>query len=135
MKEVTAYLNFDGHTRQAMQFYSSALGAKLDISTMPDESGNPSTAPDARIMHSQLTSNGHAILMASDMPPGSTEKERNGAVGVQCESVEEVDRIFAALAQGGTVSQPLMTAPWGARFGMLTDKYGVTWLLNCELPK
>jgi len=123
MKFVTTYLHFDGNCREAMQFYQHCLGAELEFT--PGE-------PNVRILHSQLLNNGQPILQASDDQSGSPPRQGdNFQVAIECQSPEEVDRIFAALSQGGRVRFPVGTAPWGARFGMLTDRYGVQWLLNC----
>jgi PhnB protein len=136
MKEVTAYLNFDGTARQAMQFYQQCLGGELILSAMPDDKGQPSADPAARIMHSQLAYQGKAILMASDTPPGhNLVTGNNVSVSIQCDSVAEIDSIFAALSEAGQVRQALITAPWGARFGMFTDRFGIHWLLNCQLAQ
>jgi len=73
--------------------------------------------------------------MASDTPQaGSLRAGNNFSVAIDCESVEEADRVFAALSRGGEIRMPLTDAPWGARFGMLTDRFGIQWLINCYLP-
>ncbi len=134
MKEVHAYLNFDGNCRQAMTFYQGCLGAELQLTPFHDANGQPSTDPGARIMHSQLTVRGAAILMASDTHAGGTLQHGNDfSMSIQCESVEEIERLFAALGEGGEVKMPLADMFWGARFGMLTDRFGIQWMLNCFL--
>jgi PhnB protein len=133
MKEVNAYLHFDGTTRQAMQFYQQCLGGELTLMPMPDDKGQPSTDPNARLMHSQINYKGQSILMAADMASKEVTAGNNASVAITCESVEEIDRLFAALSDGGQIRQPLITAPWGARFGMFADRFGIQWLLNCQL--
>jgi PhnB protein len=136
MKSVTTYLHFNGNCREAMQFYQKCLGTEIQITPIMDAQGKPSTDAGARVMHSQLLRNGQPILQASDDQSGSSPKlGDNFQVAVDCESVEEIDRTSAALSQGGKVRFPLGNAPWGARFGMLTDNYGIQWLLNCYLQK
>jgi PhnB protein len=136
MKSVTTYIHFNGNCREAMGFYQKCLGTEILITPVMDAQGKPSTDVGAKIMHSQLLRNGQPILQASDDPSGSSPKVGdNFQVAVDCESVEEIDRLFEALRQGGGVRLPLATMPWGARFGMLTDKFGIQWLLNCYLPK
>jgi PhnB protein len=136
MKAVTSYLHFNGNCRQAMSFYQQCLGAKLDINTYPDATGQPATAADARIMHSQLSHGSTAFLMASDAPPGDTTGQvgTNFSIALECDSAEEIDRLFAAVAQNGRVTMPLGDVPWGARFGMLTDQFGIQWMFNYTLP-
>ena len=132
MKTVTAYLSFDGNCRQVMAFYRDCLGAELVVNPYPDASGQPLFYLEARIMHSQLVRGGAPLLMASDTPQaGSLQPGNNFSVAIDCDSVEEADRLFAALSRGGEIRMPLMDAPWGARFGMLTDQFGIQWLINC----
>jgi PhnB protein len=134
MKEINPYLNFDGNCRQAMAFYRECLDADLQLSPFPDAQGQPVPGPDAKVMHSQLSRNGLAILMASDCQPGDTPRVGNNiSIAIQCESLEEIERLFAALGQNGKVILPLGDMFWGARFGMLTDQFGIQWLLNCAL--
>ena len=135
MKTVTTYLNFDGNCRQAVSFYQQCLGTELELNPYPDASGQPSADPAAKIMHAQLVRNGAPILMAADSPHGPLRAGNNFSVSIDCESVEEIGRIFTALGKNGEVSQPLMDAPWGARFGMLTDQFGVQWMFNCFLQQ
>lgn len=136
MKAVTTYLSFDGDCRRAMSFYRECLGAELELNPYPDASGQPSADPAAKIMHAQLIKAGSPILMASDTPhPGSVRTGSNFSIAIQCSSSDEADRMFAALSRDGEVRMPLTDAPWGARFGMLTDQYGVQWMLNCAIAQ
>jgi PhnB protein len=136
MKAVTAYLTFNKNCRQAMTFYQKCLGGDLQLTPWPDAHGKPSTAPDAGIMHARILNGGRPILMASDTQPSDAFRPGNNfSVSLDCESIAEVEKLFAALGQGGTTIMPLANVPWGARFGMLTDSFGIKWLLNCELAK
>jgi PhnB protein len=135
MKSVTAALSFEGNCRQAMAFYQQYLGAELTINSYPDASGQTSADPAAKIMHAQLTVHGAPILMASDnCQPGTQEPGNNFSVAIDCDSRDEIERLFAVLSQNGEVRMPLMDAPWGAVFGMLTDQFGIQWMLNCFVP-
>jgi PhnB protein len=136
MTQIVAYLNFDGKCREAMTFYQKCLGAELQLMPFSDMPGGkiPPEAKD-RIMHARLTK-GTAILMASDSLPGMPFQQGNNFwVSVDCESVEEVERLFNSLVEGGTVRMALQTTFWAARFGMLTDRFGVNWMFNVEQPK
>jgi PhnB protein len=136
MKSVTAYLNFDGNCRQAMTFYQHCLGTELELTPFPDAQGKPLTDPKAGIMHARITRGGKPLLMASDCPPGAPNQPGNNfSVSVDCETPEEIDRIFSALGKSGQVRMPLGTMPWGARFGMLVDQFGIQWMINYDLPK
>ena len=132
MKSVTTALSFEGNCRQAVTFYQQCLGAELAINPYPDASGQPSTDPAAKVMHAQLMLRGGPILMASDNPqPGTAQRGTNFSVAIDCDSRDEIERLFPALSQNGEVRMPLMDAPWGAVFGMLTDQFGIQWMLNC----
>ena len=136
MKNVTAYLNFDGNCRQAMQFYQQCLRTEIQMSSYPDAKGQPSNDPGAKVMHGQLLRNGQPVLMASDMPPGSSLRAGNNfSVSVDCDSIEEIERLFTAVGKNGQVRIPLGNMPWGARLGMLTDQFGIQWLFSCKLPQ
>jgi PhnB protein len=138
MKEVTTFLNFDGDCREAMQFYKQCFGAELFLMPYGDAPGDPAwKAPEVkdRIIHSGLMKGPLTILMAADVMPGAAARQRNGfGVGIQCESVAEIDALFAALAEGGTVTMPLQETFWATRFGMLTDRFGICWMLNLGKP-
>jgi PhnB protein len=137
MKEIVRYLNFDGNCRQAMTFYQKCLGGDLHMTTfgefkapgIPEGTGH-------RIMHARLTSGPAAALMASDTMPGMpNQKGTNVSVSVHCDTSEEIDRLYAAFAQSGKSTMPLQDVPWGARFGMLTDEFGIQWMFNFDKPK
>ena len=132
MKSLTTYLTFDGTCRAAMTFYANCLGAELQLSPMSEAPGVP---PSDRIMHARLTK-GHTQLMASDSMHGVLLKEgTNFSIAIECDSAEEIEALFAALGEGGQVTMPLADAFWGARFGMLVDKFGTQWMFNFEKPK
>ena len=136
MKSVLAFLHFEGNCRQAMQFYQQCLGTELQLTPYPDAEGKPSTEPDAMLMHSQLNYKGQPILMASDSAPGGkVDTGNNFTVSVDCDSLAELEKFFAAFATGGAIRLPLSDMPWGARFGMLTDKFGIQWFFNCALSQ
>ncbi len=134
MRAIWAYLTFDGECREAMTMYAAALGAELHLMTFA-ESGQTAEGTADRIMHARIAK-GPAVLMASDTMPGQgLVKGTNCSISVDCESSEEMDPMFAALADGGVVTMKLQDTFWGARFGMLTDKFGVQWMLNWDKPK
>jgi PhnB protein len=136
MKPLVTYLNFSGNCREAMTFYKQCLGAELDLITFGDMP-HPGLPPDAKdlIMHARLHK-GDAQLMASDTMPGMPFTQgTNFSVSVHPTSIEECESVWTALSQGAKIQQPLADAPWGARFGWLTDKFGVQWMFNYEYPK
>jgi PhnB protein len=136
MKALVTYLNFDGNCAEAMKFYAQCLQAELSIMPFSEAPGDfPKDAKD-RVMHARLTKAGSPILMASDTMPGRPYKPgANFSISVDCESLQETETLFAALAEKGKVTMPLQDTFWGARFGMLTDQFGINWMFNFELPK
>jgi PhnB protein len=135
MKEIVAYLNFDGNCREAMTFYKKCLGGELMLSPFSEMPGDHPKEAGDRIMHARLV-NGRASLMASDTMPGMPFKPGNNFwISVHTDSLEETERAFTALSENGKVVMPLQDTFWGARFGMLTDQFGLNWMFNFEKPK
>ena len=134
MKQVNAYLNSDGNCRQAMKFYEECLGAELELATFGQMPGNTPKEAQDRIMHARL-SNGYTLLMASDSMPGMPHNPgSNISIAIQCDSLREIERMFTALSENGSVTMPLAETPWAARFGMLRDQLGIHWMLNLYKP-
>jgi PhnB protein len=136
MKAINPYLNFDGQTRDAMTFYARCLDADLYLQSFK-EAGMEMPGAEDRVLHARLSKGGPStILMASDSRPGMAVETGNYAwLSIDCDDENEQDRIFNALSEDGSVVMPLDRQFWGARFGMLRDKFGIGWMLNCELPK
>ena len=136
MNEFITYLNFDGNCRDAMKFYAKCLDAEVNLMPFSEAPGDiPKDAKD-RIMHARLDKAGSTVLMASDTMPGMPFKQGNNfSISVNCESIEGIDRLFKAFGENGKVTMPLQDTFWGARFGMLTDQFGVNWMFNFEKPK
>jgi PhnB protein len=135
MKALNTYLNFDGTTGQAMKFYQQCLGGDLHLMPFSEVPGDyPKEAKD-RIMHARLAV-GPLTLMASDIMPGMQFHQGNNfSICLDCESNEEIERLFSALGNGGKTTMPLHDAFWGARFGMVADKFGISWMFNFEKPR
>ncbi|MBV9774443.1 MAG: VOC family protein [Gemmatimonadetes bacterium] len=132
MREIHAYLNFDGNCREAMTFYQQCLGGELHVMTFGE--GQPDSPPETkdRVIHARLTKE-RAMLMASDTMPGMPFRQgTNVWLSLDCESAEEVDSLYAALAEGGNGTMPPHDSFWGARFAMLTDRFGTNWMFNHE---
>jgi PhnB protein len=142
---LTPYLSFAGTTREAFAFYEHALGAKIeammryaDMPTMPAAppgdaagcGGGPAPTGDG-IMHACLRLPGGAMLFAGDVPPGMPFDGMKGVMlALQYDGVDDAQRAFHALSEGGTVTMPLAPAFWARTFGMLTDRFGVSWAVN-----
>lgn len=132
MSQLNAYLNFDGTCAEAMRFYASILGGKLDLMTngqSPMADQIPADAAD-RILHANLAFEG-GVLMASDSMPGQSYQGMKGfGLALTYPTVAEAQRVFDALAEGGRVDMPLGKTFWAEAFGMLVDRFGTPWLIN-----
>jgi PhnB protein len=127
---LTPYLIFDGDCREAMTHYQQCLGGTLWTQTF-GESGHAASPEVAdRLIHACLA-NGPMRLMASDSAPGIPYEHGNQMhVMLACESVDALERTYAALADAGHATLPPHDSFWGARFGMLTDRFGTRWMLS-----
>ena len=134
--KLNPYLSFRDTAAQAMDFYQSVLGGEVTRSTFGESHMDVEPTEIDNIMHSQLETPGGLTLMAADTPnsmehnPGS-----NIAVSLSGEDEDELRGYFEGLSDGGTVTAPFEKAPWGDTFGMLTDRFGVQWLVNIAGPK
>ena len=133
---LTAYLHYDGKTREAFAFYEKALGAKVETmmsyADMP-ASANPGEGCGDGIMHACLSLPGGAMLFAGDAHPSMPHQGFKGVMlALQYDTIDEAHSAFHALSQGGRVTMPLMPAFWSKSFGMLTDRFGVDWAVNGE---
>ena len=135
MKAATTYLNFDGNTKEAMTFYAKCLDGQLNIQSFGDmEQAGPHPGSADRTIHAHLAA-GPIVIMASDSPAEMRVIQGNNFwIMLECDSPAEQDKLFAALEEGGKSLMPLQNQFWGARFGMLRDKFGIGWMLNYELP-
>jgi PhnB protein len=124
------YLNFpQGVTREAMTFYQSVFGGKLDISTFGDY--GMEGMPADGVMHAQLAAEGF-VLMASDAMPGSEDQWGGTRIYLSFfgDDLEKLTAWFNGLAEGGSVGQPLEKMVWGDTYGVLKDKFGLEWMVN-----
>lgn len=124
------YLNFRTGTREAMTFYQSVFGGELNVSTFADFGAAQDPSEADLVMHSQLTTP-DLTLMAADVP-SRMELASGSTISVSLSGDDDAKLRgwYDALADGGTVLEPLTVAPWGDAFGMLVDKFGTTWLVN-----
>ena len=139
MKEIVTYLTFQGTCGAAMKFYARCLGGELFMMPFTDMPGGPPPGvPPAgkdMVMHASLTI-GTCKIMASDAMPGAPFHQGNNfSVALSPESVEETEKLFAALGENGTVTMALQDTFWGAYFGMITDQFGVNWMFNFDRPQ
>lgn len=135
------YLTFNGNCREAFEFYKSALGGDFSyvgtFEEMPPQENMPHL-PDSekeKIMHISLPINDETVLMGSDTSEVFSKPVKFGnnfSISINIESNEEADEVFNKLAEGGKVLQPMDKTFWSPYFGMLTDKFGVNWMVNVD---
>jgi PhnB protein len=127
--KLNPYLNFDGSCREAMEFYQSVLGGELNVNTF-GEYGDEGPSKDG-VMHAQLETPSGFTLMASDTPPGMTvDKGAAVSISLSGDDSDELRRFWEGLSEGAEVTMPLEKQMWGDEFGMLTDRFGMQWMVN-----
>jgi len=134
--QLNPYLSFRDTARQAMEFYQTVFGGKLEMQTFKDFHASADKSEDHKIMHAQLTADNGIVFMASDTP--STMEYRPGtnmSMSLSGENEAELRGYYEKLSAGGTIAMPLEKAPWGDTFGMVTDQFGVPWLVNISGQK
>lgn len=131
--EMSPYLVFNGNCREAFTFYSGVLGGELSLMTQGEAPLEGQVAADEAdlIMHARLQLEGCALL-GSDNHAGVTETPQSFAISVSFPTPGDADRAFAGLSEGATVTMPIAETFWALRFGMLTDRFGMPWMVNCD---
>lgn len=132
--QLNPYLLFNGNCAEAFKFYEETLGGKIEA--MFPYSGSPAAehAPPEwgdKIMHATIVV-GDQRLMGSDAPPGRYEQPKGISVSISLSDRDKGERIFNALAEGGTTMMPFQNTFWASGFGMCTDRFGIPWMVNCE---
>jgi PhnB protein len=132
--EMTAYLSFKGNCEAAFKFYEQCLGARPG--SIFRYGGSPMAGqvpPDwsDKVMHGSVTVGGQ-VIMAADVVPDQYEEPKGFSLSLQMKSVDDAERIFRELASEGRVVMQLEKTFWADRFGMVVDRFGIPWLINCE---
>ena len=134
--QMSPYLTFNGQCEQAFAFYEQCLGGfcgpmfRYGGSPMADQV--PGDWQD-KVMHASITVGGQ-VLMGGDVVPLAYEQPKGFSLSLQMSSTADAERIFQELSQDGQVALPLEKTFWAARFGMVVDRFGIPWLINCEEP-
>ncbi len=133
MPQLNAYLSFDGNCAEAMRFYQKTIGGELEsmltVAKTPMCDQMPAGSGD-RIMHACLRLD-QGVLMAADTMPGHTYEGMKGvSMTLTYATPAEAAPVFNKLAEGGKVTMPMAKTFWAESFGMLTDRFGTTWLIN-----
>ncbi|MCC2630850.1 MAG: 3-demethylubiquinone-9 3-methyltransferase, PhnB protein [Candidatus Paceibacter sp.] len=134
--KLNPYINFKNQAREAITFYQSIFGGKLVMSTF-GEAGMPADqAPAEGIMHAQLDTENGMTLMVSDAPLGwPLDVGSNMSISLSGDDEALLKGYWDKLSAGAKIDQPLEKAPWGDTFGMLTDKFGIKWMVNIAPKK
>ena len=134
--QLNPYLTFNGNCAEAFKFYEKALGAKVVMMmTYGDTPAAKDCAPGMsdKVIHARMTIDGQ-VVMASDAPAGRYSTPQGTVLNLGVKEPAEAERIFQALSDGATITMPIGETFWAKRFGMLTDRFGTPWMVNCEKP-
>ena len=128
--KLNPYLNFTDGAGAAMRFYQSVFGGTVDSNSFAEGGMPHDPAEKDKVMHAQLETPAGFTLMASDVPASMGPPAANGSISLSGDDDAELRGYWDKLSAGGQVVMPLEKAPWGDSFGMLTDRFGVTWMVN-----
>lgn len=132
--KLSPYLTFNGKCEEAFRFYEQCLRGKIVTMMTHAETPMAEQIPSDRrgeITHVRLEL-GDNVLMGSDSCPGHEEEPQGFSVSLQLDKPAEAERIFSELAEGGAIRMPIQETFWAFRFGMLIDRFGTPWMVNCE---
>ncbi|WP_247842641.1 VOC family protein [Pseudomonas sp. MWU12-3103b] len=135
---INPYLIFNGNCREAFTFYEQALQGKLEAMMTYGETPAAEHVPKEHhnLVNHTCLKVGDQMIMASDTTPDRPTGGMSGcSISLNVDSIAEAERVFNALAKDARVDMPLQTTFWAARFGMLVDRFGVSWMINCETDK
>lgn len=129
---LSPYVNFQGRTREALEFYQQALGGVLDLQTVDGQGAARPAGPGDRITHARLDADGALITGSDGHPNFPPTLGDNMAITLSGADKDRLTNIFSHLAEGGYIKAPLTAQPWGGETGWLTDKFGVNWMVSIE---
>ena len=132
--QLNPYLGFNGQCEAAFKFYERSLRGKIEAMLSHEGTPMENQVPAEwrkKILHARLVV-GDAVLMGGDMPPERYEAPKGFSVTIGVTEPAEAERIFKELSENGTVTMPLQQTFWAVRFGMLVDRFGIPWMVNCE---
>ncbi len=134
--KLNPYLGFDGNAREAIEFYKSVFGGELTMSTFKEGGMTEDPAEADKLMHAMLVADNGITLMVSDKPAGMENNPgTNISISLSGDNEQELRGYWDKLSEGGNITAPFEKAPWGDTFGMLTDKFGIPWMVNCAGKK
>ncbi len=133
--QVNPYLSFNGQCEEAFGFYAQLLGGQ--IQTLMTYGGSPMEAhapagARGKVMHGRVAVAGQVLMGSDSVGDMAYEAPRGMTISLSIADPAEAERIFAALAEGGTIGMPIQETFWATRFGVTTDRFGIPWMVNCE---
>lgn len=131
--QMNPYLSFRNNAAEAMAFYQDVFGGSLESSTFGEMHASDDPSEAGKIMHSALTTDKGFVLMASDTPNSMNLDEGSSySISLSGNDGDELRGYWDKLLDGGQMTLPLERAPWGDIFGMLTDRFGTSWMISIE---
>jgi PhnB protein len=132
--ELSTYINFKGECEAAFRFYEQCLGGTLGpvfrYAGTPFADQVPADWQD-KVMHASLTL-GSQVLMGADIAPDRYQEPKGFSLSLQLKAPAEAERLFRQLSANGKILTPLEKTFWAERFGVVVDRFGMTWLINCD---
>jgi PhnB protein len=132
---VNPYIAFKGNCREAVEFYKNALGAEVLFSQTFGGSPMSEMGPAENIMHCTIKVGNSTIMMCDDPRPDAAAGDGNISLAIGLSDPEQAKRLFGNLSRDGSVIMPLEKTFWAEAFGVVTDRFGVKWMVNCEAPR
>ena len=134
--KLNPYISFNGQAHEAMEFYKSVFGGTMELTTYKDGGMSQNQDDAEHIMHGLLVAENGMSLMGSDTPDVNSYNESTRvSISLSGDNEAELSGYYNKLVEGGNVVEPLVKAPWGDMFGMLTDKFGIFWMVNITADK
>ena len=138
MEAIVPYLMFNGNATEALAFYAKALDGKTLFQQSYGDSPMANDIPDeykSKVMHASFQAGDLSFMVSDGMPGQPVNGGTNLSLSLNFKAVADIDKTFAALSEGATITMPLQDTFWGAKFGMLTDKFGINWMFNHDYEK
>ena len=136
MKTLNPYINFSGHCQDALSFYETALNGKVVMrQTFGQAPQAVSGVNPAHIMHAEFKAEGIYFMATDGMAPSPASESNKITLNIAFDDADEQENVFDALSHNGEISMALNETFWGARFGIVKDQFGISWMLNHQIEK
>ncbi|HYV90451.1 MAG TPA: glyoxalase/bleomycin resistance/extradiol dioxygenase family protein [Chitinophagales bacterium] len=129
------YIHFPGNCEEALNFYKQCLGGEVKFRYFGDSPMQVAEEHRKKIVHAEFHFDGNMLMASDSLPDHKIVAGNNFGLSIILKDILQMDSIFSQLAAGGEITMPLQDTFWDARFGMLTDKFGIRWMFNCSLKK